>query len=1075
MFQALIRWSIGHAKTLLVLSGVLLATTGYALKRMPVDVFPELNAPTVVVLTEVGGLAADEVEAQVTVPLESALAGVPGLRRLRSSSAMSLSLVWAEFDWGEDVYRARTQIAERLASARENLPAEAHAELAPISSITGEIMLISVSSPDGKVNPLSLRAFAEYDLRNQLLAVPGVSQVVAIGGALPEFQVNAKQEILQLHGLTVADVAAAAAKSHSTAAAGYLADVQGKELPIRQSAQVRDARDIRDTMVLWKDGAPITIGDVAEVRLGGAPARGTATEAAISAVVLSVQKAPGTNTLALTSALDTALDRVALPAGVKLNRHVMRQADFIQASIDNLMTVLRDAVIIVAIVLILFLLNVRTTIITLTALPLSLAGGLLAMYGLGLSINVMTLGGLAVAIGGLVDDAIIYVENVFRRLGENAALPPEERRDAVAVVFAASDEIRSPMVFATIIIVLVFVPLLFLQGLEGRFFRPLGVAYIISTLASLLVALTVTPALCRLLLVKLKAKRPAAGHAGAPPAAHGTDTFLVRWVMALYVPILAWAIRWRLSVLGGAAALTVASLLLATTFGTSFLPTFKEGSFTVFLMTPPGTSLAESDRLAQGVERQLVAITGVRSVARRTGRAERDEHAEPVSSSEIDVTVLPGGDALVVRAGIDRILAQVPGITTMVGQPIEHRLSHVMSGTPAAVAINVFGDDLDILRATAKSIETAVRAVPGARDVAANREILVDSLPIRYRHADLARAGLSPADAADQVRQAVKGEPVAAIYQGLRRYDLVVRLDAGDRARPQQLGELILRGAGGQLVRLREVADIGEERSSYLIAHENARRKALISCNVAEGENLGDLVGKIRTVVDPIVRDAGLTVHFGGQFEAQQEASRTIAVMGLGVIVVIFLLIAAATGSPLSAGLVLVNLPLSLIGGIAAIFLAESARPWTNLLALFGSGDRYVAPVVSIASLVGFITLFGIAVRNGILLINQYQTRRAAGEAVREAVIHGSAERLVAILMTALCAALGLLPLAYTAGKPGSEILAPLAVVVLGGLITSTLLNLIVVPAAYVLLYGRRPHQPPAIPAGTTTQSGASP
>jgi len=1056
MFAAMIRWSIDHATAVLVAAGVLLVVAGITLPRLAVDVFPELNAPTVVVLTEAGGLAADEVETQVTVPLESALAGIPGLRRLRSSSAMSLSLVWAEFGWGEDVYRARTLVAERLAAVRAALPPESHAELAPISSITGEILLLSLSSPDSQVDPLALRSFAEYELRNHLLAVPGVSQVVAIGGALPEYHVDVRQEILQLHGLTVADVADAARKAHSTAAAGYLPDVAGQELAIRQSAQVRSPVDISNTLLTrTASGGIITIGDVADVELGGAPARGSAAEGGRSAVIVSVQKSPGTNTLALTAAVDAALDRITVPEGMVLNRHVFRQEDFIRLAVDNLLAVLRDAVLIVAAVLVLFLLNARATVITLTALPLSLAVAVLGLHALGLSLNVMTLGGLAVAIGALVDDAIIDVENVVHRLHENAALPLERRQNPLVVVYTASNEIRASMVFATLVIVLVFVPLLFLQGLEGRFFRPLGLAYIISIVASLLVALTVIPALCALLLKGLRAGK------------HQGDGFLVRWLKALYRPILGWAVRrvWLVGI--SSALLTVLSIGLATTFGSSFLPEFKEGTFTVFLMAPPGTSLAESDRIAAGIEQRLVELPGVRTAARRTGRAERDEHAEPVSSSELEVTVKPGFDPTAVRAGIDAIIAQVPGITTMIGQPIEHRLSHVLSGTPAALAINVFGENLGVLRATANTIAMAVRQIPGARDVAANREILVTSIPIAYRHADLARAGLTPADAAEQVQQAISGERVAVIADGLRRYDLVVRLHPENRADPKAVQELILKGQGGALVRLREVGTVGEERSSYLIAHEGGRRKATISCNVADGANLGHLVAQVRTVVDPLVREAGLTVHYGGQFEAQQEASRSIAWMGLGVIVVIFLLTAAATGSGATAALVLVNLPLALIGGIAAIFWSDSAHPFTNILALLGIGSQgYIAPVMSIASLVGFITLFGIAIRNGILLVNRYQARQAEGEALATAVIEGSLDRLVAILMTAISAALGLLPLAWTAGQPGSEILAPLAIVVLGGLTTSTALNLLVVPATYVLIFARR--SSPSSPSGDT-------
>ncbi len=1041
MFTWLITHSLHHAKAVVIIAGIVLALAGWLIPRMAVDVFPELNAPTAVVMTEAGGLAADEVEQYVTVPIESSINGMPGMRKLRSSSSLGLSIVWAEFDWGEDIWRARQQVAERLSAVEETLPPGAHAEIAPVTSITGEVMLLSVMSPDDSRTPKELRSFAEYDLRNRLLGVPGIAQVVAIGGELPEYQVLCRPDRLQLYRLTVADVVDAARKAHSTASAGFLPNREGKEIPIRQSAQVTRAEDIQRTVIAYHEGVPVTIGEVAEVALAPAPARGTATERGRSAVMISVQKAPGTNTLTLTKALDQAVATMSVPSGMTVNNHVFRQAEFIQLSVDNLLKVLVEAAIIVSVILILFLLNVRTTVITLTALPLSLAAAFIVMAGFGLSINVMTLGGLAVALGGLVDDAIIYVENAFRRLRENRHQPADQRISEAAVVERSSHEIAGPMVFATIIIVLVFIPLLFLSGMEGRFFRPLGIAYIVSTLASLLVAVTVTPALCRMLLTGLRM------------TGEERDGFLVRWLKTLYRPTLSWCIRWKRSVVLGSAALAIASLVLATTFGSSFLPSFKEGTFTVMIMTPPGTSLIESDRLVRGVEERIAGIAGVRDVARRTGRAERDQHAEPPSSSEMNVTMEPGTQDQV-RAAIDQILAQMPGVVTSVGQPIEHRLSHILSGTPAAVSITVFGDDLDQLRAVAKQIETAMATVSGARDVVANREIMIETLPVRYRHEDLARAGLTPADAAQQVEQALAGVHVASVNQGIRRYDLTVRLHPDERQTEQQVGELVLKSPYGPQVRLREVADIGLEMASNLIAREGARRKAVVSCNVADGQNLGDLVAAIRSVVDPLVSAAGLSVHYGGQFEAQQEASRTIAVMGIAVIIVVFLLLAAALSSAKAAGLVMLNLPLSLIGGIGAVYLSESPSLLGNTLALLGLGGVYTAPVLSIASLVGFITLFGIAVRNGILLINQYQSHAEDGRPLLAAILHGSEERLVAILMTALCAAIGLIPLALMAGKPGAEILAPLAIVVLGGLVSSTALNLVVVPAAYAWVFG---------------------
>src|SRR5262245_16327956 len=1046
MFRALIAFSLRQPAVVLLVAASVLVFALYQVPRMPIDVFPELNAPTVVILTEAGGFAADEVEQNITFPIESAVNGLPGVRRVRSSSAIGLSLVWVEFQWGEDIYRARMLVAEKLNGAREALPPDAHVEITPITSITGEIMLLSLSSPDGSRTPMEVRAYAEFDLRSQLLAVPGVAQVVSIGGDLPEYQVNVRQEQLQLHGLTVEDVVAAARNAHTIAGAGYLPDVDGLELPVRQTGRVRSVSDIAGTIVRYRDGSPITIGQVADVALGAAPKRGTASEAGRPAVVVSVQKSPGTNTLLLTQAVDDKLDQVekSMPSGLVLNRHVMRQSDFIQLSVHNLIAVLRDAAIFVVVILVLFLMDFRTTFISLAALPLSLAMALLVLWGCGLSINVMTLGGFAVAIGGLVDDAIIYVENVFRRLRENAQRPPAARQRAVDVVLAASNEIRQPMVFATVIIVMVFVPLLFLQGLEGRFFSPLGIAYVVSTLASLVVALTVTPALCRYLLAGIGTGK-----------VHG-DGWLVRWLKRRYEPALRQAMQRAKPVLAAAALGSVTSLWLGATYGTSFLPEFNEGTFTVFLMAPPGTSLGESNRLGIGVEQQLAAIPGVRSVVRRTGRAERDEHAEPVSSSEIEVSVLAGHDKYEVRRAIDKVLSGVPGITTSVGQPIEHRLSHVLSGTPAAIAIVVQGDDLAELRRLAKAIEVVLKALPGTRDVAANREVMITSLPVRYRPRDLAAAGLSPASAAEQVQDALMGETVAEVNEGIRRYAITVRLHPEERARVDDVKDLVLRGAGGAHVRLCDVADIGPERTSNLIARENGHRKAVVSCNVAEGYNLGQLVEAVRKRVEPIVTAAGCTVSFGGQFEAQQSASRTILLMGSFVVLLMLMLIQGALGSMRAAVLVMVNLPLSLIGGIAAIYLCESPSLFWNTLALFGLGDRYQAPVISIASMVGFVTLFGIAVRNGILLLRHYFDLIEEGVPFTEAVVSGSLERLVPILMTALTAALGLVPLVLAAGEPGSEILAPLSVVVLGGLLTSTFLNLVVVPAGFFLLFRHR-------------------
>ena len=1047
MLQALIRFSLKFPSFVLIGAVLLVAYAGYRLPRMSVDVFPELNAPTVTIMAESDGLAADEVEQFVTFPIEAAVNGMTGVRRVRSTSAIGLSIVYIDLDWGANLYDARQLVAERLASVRESMPEGVEPFITPITSIAGEIMLISLSSPDGSASPMDLRSYAEFDLRQKLLSVPGVAQAVAIGGELPEYQVNVDQERLRLYGLTISDVALAAAGAHSTASAGYLANADHFEVPIRQQSRVMGPEDIARTIVQYHEGVPVTIGQAADVRLGAAPRRGEGSEGGSRAVIVTIQKSPGTNTLALTKQIDALLDQVepTLPKGIVLNRDVVRQSHFIDRSIRNVAKVLAEAVVIVAVVLVLFLMNARTTVITLTALPISLAVGLLMMDAMVLGLNVMTLGGLTVAIGVLVDDAIIDVENVFRRLRQNARRPVGERSSHVEVIFEASNEIRPAMVFATVIIVMVFVPLLFLRGIEGRFFQPLALTYMISILASLVVALTVTPALCRVLL------------RGTLGGEHAADAWLVRQLKHAYEPMLRAAIRWRVPVLGAAAIATAGALALASTFGSSFLPSFNEGTFTVFLLAPPGTSLVESDRLATQVERQLVAIEGVRSVSRRTGRAERDEHAEPVSNSEIEVTVRDGFDTAGIRERIDAVLAAVPGITTMVGQPIEHRLSHVLSGTPAAIAISIYGEDLNALRDMAKRVEAELIAIPGTRDVNANREVMTTSLPIRYRHAELAAFGLSPADAAEQVRQALFGEVVASVNQGIRQYDLVVRLDPSQRSTIEHVRDLLLRGRGGATVRLRDVADIGPQRSSSMISRENAQRKAVVLLNVAKGANLGDLVAHVRERVDPIIQNAGLTVHYGGQFEAQRSALRTILAAGLAVVLVMLMLLQVSTGSLRAALLVLFNMPLAIIGGIAAIHVTQG-RPVANTLALLGIAGTYEPPVISIASMVGFITLFGIAVRNGILLINHYNhLMRVEGAPLGQAIVRGSMERLVPILMTALAAALGLVPLALAAGKPGSELLAPLAIVTLGGLLTSTFLNLFVVPAGYALVFGHKP------------------
>jgi HME family heavy-metal exporter len=1061
MLQAIIAFSIRRAPIVIALALLLL---GLSLIRLPdhkVDVFPDLNAPQVIILTEAGGMNAVAVEQRISRPIEAACSALPGVRRVRSSSSLSLSLVYIEFDWGQDIYRARQVVSEALATARAELPPEAHVELAPIAGLIGEIQMLALLPADAKANPdpRTMRGFAEFELRRQLLAVPGVAQVVAIGGELPEYQVLPRLADMRRLGVNLDDLAAAAALAQSNAPAGYLPEVRSEELSITQHAQVRSPADIAASVIRWDKGLPIRVGDVADVQLGAAPSRGAAAIGSQAAVILAVKKSPGTNTLAVTANLEKALEQVkaSLPAGTRLESGLFRQADFIKASLDNVRHVLRDAVILVVAILVLFLLDLRTTLITLTALPLSIAFTLLVMDFLGLSINVMTLGGIAIAVGALVDDAIIDVENIHRRLGENASLPEAERKHPWKVVFDASNEVRSSVFFATLIICLVFVPLLFLSGLEGRFFVPMGLTYIVATFASLVVAVTVVPALARLWMT-----RPGKGHGEGEK-----KTFLVRWLLALYGPSLDWALRWRKSVIGASLLAMVAAVLLARSFGANFLPAFNEGTLMVFAFAPPGTSLPESQRLVRGLGESLAQIEGVKTCVRRTGRSERDVHAHGIDTSEFILALKPGTDPRKIKHEIDKVLADAPGLRTNIGAPIGHQLSEILSGARADIAVNFYGEDLTALRAAVSEAETAIKAVPGSRDVLGERELLLRSIRIDYQADAIAsRLGIPRGHVAEQVQAAFAGRNLAEVTEGPRTYQMTLRLPEVERRDIEALRSLPLHGAevepGRRLeARLDEVAEVQLDAVPMAIQRQGGRRKAVVSVNVADGANLEHLVAAVRQVVEPIAAKHKLSVELGGQFEAQQSARRTLLVLGAITTLGVLLLLATALDSLPVALIVMVNLPLALIGGVLAVFCVQGQGLWGNLTGLLGQAV-YEAPILSISSMVGFVTLFGIAVRNGILLANHYATLNSEGRPFEEVVRRGSAERLVPILMTAITAILGLIPLALRLGQPGAELLAPLAVVVIGGLISSTLLNCYVVPAAYHLLYSRRPQNAPA-------------
>lgn len=1050
MLKRLIDFCLGNPWLTLGVTVIAVTLAVTTARRLPVDVFPELKVPRVVVQTEAGGLTAEEVEQFITVPIESAMNGLPGVKAVRSSSGGGLSFVWVDFDWDTDLYRARQIVAERLSTVRSALPEGLEPEITPIVSVTGEIMLLALTSADGTVSPLELRQLAEYELRTRLMAIPGIGQVVVIGGRLPEFQVNVAPERLAAYGVTLNDVIEAAAASHTMAGAGYLANVRGQEIPLRQTARVETVDELQRVRVPTGDGRALRLGQVADVALGGAPRRGSAAYNGHDAVVLSVQKAPGGNTLALTDRIEQVLDAFEasrLPADATLHRDAYRQADFIRLSINNGGRIVRDAAIIVVLVLGLTLLRVRTTLITLLAMPLSVAAGLLCFPALGLGINIMTLGGLAVAVGDVVDNAIIFVELAWRRLDENARLPPDARMAHVAVLRAAGAEVLQSVTFSTLIIVLVFLPLLFLSGLEGQFFRPLGMAYLLAFGASLLVALTVTPVLCLLLF-----SRPLSGRGReGKKSENKTDGISVRMLKILYRPLLRFCVRRAWLVCLVMAGVTAGALWLASTFGTSFLPPFHEDCYTVFVSTPTGTSLEETERVTQGAMAAIRHIEGVKSVTRRTGRAERDEHAEPVSASELLVRVDMQADPLRLRNAINGVIRQIPGVATMIGYPIAHRISSVLSGTEAELAINVFGDDLATLRAAAAAVKQVLDTLPQVADARANREILVDTLRIRYRLEALARAGLTLKEAGEQVSAAFDGVTAGQVARNQQRWDIVVRLTEADRTRLSDVGAFLLTAPDGARVRLDEVADVYREEASNLIVRDNTRRKALISCNVAPGSNVGDLVAALREHVEPVVHAHGCTVSYGGSYEAQQSASRRLTWLALGLLLTIVLLLGYALDSFRAALVVLVNLPLCLIGGVAAMLLAAPAPLWANLGALARGDAAYVAPVLSVAALVGFVTVAGFVIRNGLLLLNRYRDLQMQGFSLHEAVIEGSLERMVPILMTSLTTLFGLVPIVLAHDKPGGELLAPLAIVQFGGLISATLLNLLVLPAAWRL------------------------
>ncbi|MBA3317308.1 MAG: efflux RND transporter permease subunit [Gemmatimonadales bacterium] len=1023
MLNNLIAWSLRNRVLVLAAAALLLVTGGWTAARMPVDVFPDLTAPTVTVLTEAHGMAPEEVEALVSFPIETAVNGATGVRRVRSSTAQGISVVWVEFDWGTDIFRARQIVSEKLQTVATGLPVGISAPvLAPVSSVMGEIMMIGLS---GTRPAQELRTVADWTIRRRLLAVPGVAQVIPIGGEVKQYQVVADPARMLATGVTLDEVLRAAGGSNENASGGVYMD-RGQEYVIRGIGRVQRVEEIGQTVVAVRGGVPVLLSQVAEVVVGAAPKFGEGSVNAKPGVVLAVQKQPGANTLELTRLIEAELASIqrTLPRGMIVHSELFRQASFITVAIDNVIEALRDGAILVVVILFLFLWNFRTTAISILAIPLSLVVAIFAMKLLGITINTMTLGGMAIAIGALVDDAIIDVENVFRRLKENHHLPEAERRPALQVVYDASREIRASIVNATLIIIVVFLPLFFLGGVEGRLLRPLGFAYVVSILASLLVAVTVTPVLCAYLLPKARA------------VLEEQESRLVLWLKARYGRILHWVLGRPKQVLAGAAAALVAAVACVPLLGSSFLPEFNEGALTVSVVTVPGTSLQESDAIGRRVEQILLADAGVENTDRRQGRAELDEHAQGVNAAEIDVTLKEDVDKERLFGDLRQEFSAIPGTNVTIGQPIGHRIDHMLSGTRANIAVKIFGPDLYELRQVGARVRDAMQAVPGVADLQLEQQMDVPQLQIRADRGAMARYGMTVGQLAEAIDVAFNGEVVSQVLEEGRSYDLVVRFPPALRANADAISGVMFDTPTGQKVPLSQLATITVARGPNTISRENVQRKIVVQANVS-GRDLGSTVAAIqRVVAERVTLPAGYHVVYGGQFESQGEATRVLGVLSLLSLAAIFLILYAEFRSTRTAALVMANLPLALIGGVAAVLLTGG--------------------VVSIASLVGFVTLFGIATRNGILLVAHYRQLLAEGAPFREAVVRGSLERLSPILMTALTAGLALIPLALGGGEPGNELQTPMAIVILGGLLSATALNMLVLPALYWLFGERR-------------------
>jgi HME family heavy-metal exporter len=1031
MLNRLIQFSLHNRLFVIAFAALLLVYGVFTIISLPVDVLPDLNRPRVTVFLEANGMAPEEIETQVVLPVETALNGAPGVEVVRSSSAIGIGMVFVEFDWDTDVYRARQLVAEKLQTVQ--LPNGITAVMGPISSVMGQIMLVGISADS--TSAADLRTLSDFTIRRRLMSIKGVSQVIPIGGERLQYQVLISSAKLKQYNLIIEDIDNALQLTNQNTTGNFF-DQYGSEVLIRNVGRAYTLEDLANTVVANKEGVPVLLSQIADVKFGGALKRGDASINGKPAVILTVEKQPGASTVALTEEIEKALVELqsTLPQDVKLNPHIFQQKNFIVNSLENVEEALRDGFILVIIVLFLFLLNYRTTIITITAIPISLIITAIVFRWFDISINTLTLGGLAIAIGELVDDAIVDVENVFRRLRENGK--SDNPKPTLQVIYQASSEVRNSIVYATIIVVLVFIPLFYMQGIEGRIFAPLGIAYITSIVASLFVSLTVTPALCSYLLKnvgKNNSNKKQSRLGRIFNSEHTGDSPLVKWLKNKDTGVLNWGLSNTKPVITAAIILIIASIAIVPFFGTEFLPPFNEGSFTINLSAPAGTSLEESNKIGIMAEKLMMKVPEVEYVSRRTGRAELDEHVEPVSNSEIEVELKENieRERDEILADIRKELDLLKGVSINVGQPISHRLDHLLSGVRAQVAIKLFGEDLTDLRTNANAIQQTISSIPGVVDVQIEKQVMVPQLLIKVNREALQRYGIQAGKVAQDLEIFYNGKVTGQILDGQKTFDILLRSTDEERSNIENIRNTMIDTPEGNLIPLHQIASIEYTSAINSVWHENTQRRIVISCNVQD-RDLGSTVKEIQQKISTDIQlPQGYFIEYGGQFESQQSASKLILFLSLFSVAGIFLVLYSHFKSSRIVFQIMLNIPLALIGSVIAVVL---------------TGGTF-----SIATLVGFITLTGIASRNGIMMISHYiHLVEHEGEKFgKEMIIRGSLERLVPVLMTALTAALALVPLTLNPQASGKEILYPVATVILGGLVSCTLLDMIVTPVVF--------------------------